>query len=64
MLFLWNLLRFVWLRTQLVYVRWRLRREGIDPEEIPEIKELRRRYEAGEPLRPDNLNPPDDQNVV
>lgn len=41
-----------------VWTRWRLRRHGIDPDEIPEIKELRRRYQAGEPLRPDNLSPP------
>jgi hypothetical protein len=32
------------------YVDWRLRRHGIDPDAIPEIQELRRRYQAGEDL--------------
>ncbi|HEX5106395.1 MAG TPA: hypothetical protein VFV87_21395 [Pirellulaceae bacterium] len=46
--------------VQLVYqgawraiLLWRLRRQGIDPDTIPEIQELRRRRDAGEPLEPD-----------
>jgi len=49
----------IWFRQlNLVWTRWRLRRHGIDPNEIPEIKELRRRYQAGVPLCPDDLSPP------
>ena len=40
-----------WLRLQLAYARWRmrrsdrrLRRHEIDPDSIPEIQELKRRY--------------------
>jgi hypothetical protein len=42
-------------KLQNSYLRWRLRRSGIDPDSLPEIKELRRRFEAGEPLRSDEL---------
>jgi len=49
------------LKLQNNYYRWRLRRSGIDPDSLPEIKELRRRFEAGEPLRPEELYRDDDR---
>lgn len=56
--FLWNLLQVVYLRMEGLYLRWRLRRQGIDADSLPEIGELRRRYEAGEPLQPDEPDQP------
>ncbi len=44
----------VW-KLRLKYVQWQLRQSGIDPDSLPEIQELRRRYAAGEPLRPEDL---------
>lgn len=55
---LWDLLQFVYLRVEGFYLRWRLRRQGIDADSLPEIQELRRRYEAGEPLQPDEPDQP------
>jgi hypothetical protein len=51
----------VW-KLRLKYNRWRLRRSGIDPDSLPEIQELRRRYAAGEPLRPEDLTRDGDLN--
>jgi hypothetical protein len=55
---LWDLPQFVYLRMEGFYLRWRLRRRGIDADSLPEIQELRRRYEAGEPLQPDEPDQP------
>ena len=38
-------LRLVWLHMRVASAKRRLRRQGIDPDTIPEIMELRRRYE-------------------
>lgn len=43
------------------FLRWRLRRSGIAPDSLPEIQELRRRYEFGESLRPEELHRDDDR---
>jgi hypothetical protein len=57
-------MRLLWLPVTLylllqnAWLRWRLRRLGIDPADVPEIKELRRRYLAGEPLDSDDRHPP------
>jgi hypothetical protein len=45
---LWLLFQILYLRTTRTILRWRLRRRGVDPDAIPEIRELRRRWEAGE----------------
>lgn len=50
-----GLLLIAVLKLQNKYLRWRLRQSGIDPDSLPEIKELRRRFEAGEPLLPEEL---------
>jgi hypothetical protein len=48
-------LQNAWLRLVLAWFRWRearldrkLRKHGIDPDAIPEIQELRRRYEQAQ----------------
>ena len=35
----------IWLRMQLAFLGWRLRRRGIDPDTLPEMVELRRKHE-------------------
>lgn len=35
----------IWLHMQLAFLRWRLRRRGIDPDTLPGIVELRRKRE-------------------
>ena len=39
------LLENIWLRMQLAFLRWRLRRRGIDPDTLPGMAELRRQHE-------------------
>jgi hypothetical protein len=39
------MLKNIWLRMQLVFLRWRLRRRGIDPDTLPGMAELRRKHE-------------------
>ena len=58
MRFLGDLLQFVYLRMERAYLRWRLRRQGTDPDSLPEIQELRRRFESGEPLQTDETDQP------
>ena len=45
---LWLLVQNCYLRIVGVNLRWRLRRREIDPDAIPGIQELRRRWDAGE----------------
>jgi hypothetical protein len=39
------ILENIWLRMQLAFLRWRLRRRGIDPDTLPGMAELRRKHE-------------------
>lgn len=39
------ILENIWLRMQLVFLRWRLRRRGIDPDTLPGMAELRCKHE-------------------
>ncbi len=39
-----NLLLIIWLLLERTWLRWRARLSGIDPDTIPEIQDLRRRY--------------------
>jgi len=45
-----QLLMIPTLFIQNALLRKRLRRAGVEPDSLPEIQELRRRYECGEPL--------------
>jgi hypothetical protein len=40
-----------WLCLEIVWLRWRLRRQGIDPDSIPGIQELRLRQEEAKRKR-------------
>ena len=53
MSYLRAVVQILYLRAVRAFLRWRVRRHGIDPDAIPEIQELRRRQEAGEPLEAD-----------
>jgi len=39
------MLENIWLRMQPAFLRWRLRRRGIDPDTVPGMDELRRKHE-------------------
>ncbi len=39
------ILKIIWLRLQRAFLRWQLRRRGIDPDTLPGMTELRREYE-------------------
>jgi hypothetical protein len=44
----WSLiLENIWLRMQLAFSGWRLRRRGIDPDTLAGMDELRRQHEEG-----------------
>ena len=38
-------LESIWLRMQRAFLRWRLRRRGIDPDTLPGMDELRRKHQ-------------------
>jgi hypothetical protein len=39
------ILENIWLRMQVAFLRWRLRRCGIDPDTLPGMDELRHKHE-------------------
>jgi len=41
------MLENIWLRMQLAFSGWRLRRRGIDPDTLAGMDELRRQHEEG-----------------
>ena len=41
------MLENIWLHMQLAFLRWRLRRRGIDPDTLAGMDELRRQHEEG-----------------